>query len=269
MTSSLSLNQKSWTQGPQQGQPVILLSNRTDEAIETNVRKPCLITTENPDSVQLLIDSKNRVNVTDNPFQFTVDLTTNLYRARSCRCTKAILPKIPNVTYFNNSLQIKHDLGTTATFTIQSAFYNTNSLSNALTAAINAAFAAVPIADTVVTAFDPVTRTFSITSTGCHNFFIAAGCTFITHGRFLAPFESQALASAPTKSTIYSGPAAMVYSRYITVQSPSLNQYSFSNTLTSSFSQQSDIICILDVSNIDNPDDYDPTKAFAGIYKKY
>lgn len=267
MTSVFTQNQKSWTQGPQQGQPVILLSNRNDEALETNVRKPCLVTVEDPDSVQLLIDSKDRINVTDDPFRFTCDLTTNMYRARSCRVTKAIVPKIPNVTVNNNQIVIKHDLGTTATFTIQPAFYNTTSLSNALTAAINAAFAAVPIADTVVTSFDPTTRTFSITSTGAHNFFISDQCTFITRGEFLAPFESEPIANVPSKAVIYSGPAAMVYSRYITVHSPTLNQYSFGNTLTTSFSQQSDIICILDVSNIDDPDDYDPTKAFAGIYK--
>lgn len=265
--TSLQINQKSYTQGPFQGQPVILISNRTDESIETGARWPCLVQAETASTVQLLFDSKDRINSTDDPFRFTVDLTSNLYRARSIQCSKAIIPKIPNVTVHSNQIQIKHDLGTTAVFTIQPAFYNTNSLSNTLTASINAAFTAAAIADTVTTAFDPITRTFSISSTGGHNFFISSESSFISRGKFLAPFESKPLADAPTASTIYSGPAAMVYTRYITVHSPTLNQYSFSNSLTTSFAQESNIVCILDISNIDDPEDYDPTKAFAGVYK--
>lgn len=265
--ASLQINQKSYTQGPFQGQPVILVSNRTDESIETGSRWPCLITSEKASSVQLLFDSKDRINPNDDPFRFTVDLTTNLYRARSIQCTKAIIPKIPNVTVFNNQLQIKHDLGTTSVFSLQPAFYNTNSLANALTAAINAALAAASIADTVTTSFNSVTRTFSISSTGGNNFFITSESSFIQRGKFLANFQSKPLADTPTASIIYSGPAALVYTRYITVHSPTLNQYSYSNSLTTSFQQESNIVCILDISNIDDAEDYDPTRAFSGIYK--
>lgn len=265
MTSVFTLNQKSFSN--QSAQPVALVSNRTDESIETGARWPCLVQIEYPSSVQLLFDSKDRINPSDDPWNFTVDLTTNLTRARSVQCVRAIVPKIPNVTVFNNTLIIKHQGGTTSAFTLPVAFYNTTSLANALTSAINAAFVAAAIVDTVVTSFDAVTNTFSITSTGGLDFFIVDNCSFITRGTFLAPFESEPLANAPSKSTIYSGPVGMVYSRYITVHSPTLNQYSYSDSLTSSFTQQSDIVCILDISSIEDPVDFDATVPYGGAYK--
>jgi hypothetical protein len=248
----------------QQGTPVQLVSNRIDEAIETGAKWPCLVTVENPSSVQILVDSKDSINPGDDPFRFTIDLTTNLYRGRSIRCVKAILPKIPNITVLNNQIQIKHDLGTTAVFSLQPAFYNTSSLSNALTSAINAAFVTAGIGDTVVTSFDPITRTFSITSTGGNNFFIVNTCSFITRGRFMAPFESEDISATPSKSTIYSSAAAMLYTRYITIHSPTIDNYAFSTSITSSFQQQTDIIAIIDATSLPDTTDFDPTIQFTG-----
>jgi hypothetical protein len=218
--------------------------------------------------VNILIDGKDSITPpTDTPFSFTVDLTANLYRGRSIQALKAIIPKINNVNPYNNTFVIKHDLGTTGNIVLQPAFYNTTSLANELTAKINAAFVAAAIADTVTTAFDSITKTFSITSVGANNFFIVDSGSFITRGRFLAPFESEPLANAPSKSTIYSAQAAMLYTRYITMHSQELNQYAFADSLTSDFAQQTNVIGILDVSNIYDPEDFDAGVPFAGSYK--
>jgi hypothetical protein len=251
----------------QQGTPVVLIGNRTDERIETNATLPCLVQTEFPSSIQILVDSKDKVLSDDTPFDFSVNLTSNLYRGRSIQAIKCVIPKVPNVTVFNNQLQIVHDLGTTAVFSLQPAFYNTTTLANELTAEINLAFAVAGIVDTVVTSFDQITRTFSISSTGGNNFFITDDSTFITRGIFLANFESEPFANVPSKSIIFSGPAAMLYTRYLTVHSNTINYYALSQSVTSSFSQQSNIICTIDVSNIYDTYDYDPTKPYAGIIK--
>ena len=65
---------------------VRILTNRKDEDIETGVSKPPLFCVEEPDSVNILIDGKDSVVPgVDNPFNFTIDLRTTLYRARSAR----------------------------------------------------------------------------------------------------------------------------------------------------------------------------------------
>lgn len=247
---------------------VRIVSNRNDSRIEEGALLPPLFSIEKTSSVNILIDGKDSISPqTDNPWDFTVDLTANVYRGRSLQCIKAIVPKLNNVTPFNNQIQIKHALGTTAIFSVQPAFYNTTTLSNELTSKINSALAAVPVADTVTTAFDPITKTFSITSVGGNNFFIVNTSSFITRGRFLAPFESEPLANTPSKSVIYSSQAGMIYSRYITVHSQELSQYSFADSVTSSFDQQSNIVALIDVSDIYEPEDFSVGVAFAGSYK--
>lgn len=242
--------------------------NQRDDRIAEGRTLPPLIQIEKTSSVNVLIDGKDSITpATDDPWDFTVDLTANLYRGRSIQALKAVVPKINNVNSYNNTFVIKHDLGTTGTITLQPAFYNTTSLSNELTAKINAAFVLAAIADTVTTAFDPITKTFSITSVGGNNFFIVDSGAFITRGRFLSPFESEPIANAPSKSTIYSAQAAMLYTRYITLHSQELNQYAYADSLTSDFNQQTNVIGILDVSDIYEPEDYDAGVPFAGTYK--
>lgn len=248
------------------GTPVEIITNSGDNDIETGRILPCLFRVEKPSSTQLLIDSKDRVNPNDTPFNFTVNLSSTLMRSRSIKVVRVIMPKLPNVTVHNNTMLIKHDLGTTAEFTIPPAFYNPTTLSNALTSEINLAFVAAGIVDTVVTAYDQVTKTFSITSTGGNNFFISSTCTFITRGTYLANFESEPIANVPSKSIIYSGPAGMVYTRYVTLHSETLNMNSFAESVTSSSTRPVEVIAILDTTTMAKPEDYDTTKPYSGIY---
>ena len=85
---------------------VSIISNRQDENIQTGYDKPPLFCVEKPDTCNVLIDGKDGVNAGDDPFNFTVDLRTNLYRVRSIRVSKCIIPKINNITPYNNTLKI-------------------------------------------------------------------------------------------------------------------------------------------------------------------
>ena len=223
-------------------QPVSIISNRTNERLEQGYEKPCLFTVEFGDSVNVLIDGKDAINGSDNPFNFTVDLRTNLYRVRNIKVSKCIIPKINNITPFNNSIQIKHALGTTSVFTLQPAFYNTTTLSNELTTKINAQFVIDGIVDTVTTTYDPITKTFSISSVGGNNMFIVDTSTFYLYGKYCCAFPAEPVANAPSSSVIYGSMAGMIYTRYLTVHSEQLNYYSFGDSLTSDSQQGQDII---------------------------
>ena len=120
--------------------PVVRIAgNRTDPDIESGMTKPPLFCIEKSDSVNILLDAKDSINLSqDNPFNFHIDLRTNLYRCRSIRVSKVICPKINNITPFNNQIVIKHQLGTSGTITITPGLYNTTTLSNEITKQINA-----------------------------------------------------------------------------------------------------------------------------------
>ena len=245
---------------------VSIISNRQDEQIEQGYNKPPLFCVEKPDSCNVLIDSKDGINGDDDPFNFTVDLRTNLYRVRSVRVSKCLIPKINNITPFNNTLKIKHALGTTNDFTLQPAFYNSTTLCNELTTKINAEFVARGFADSVTVSYDPVTKSFQIDSVNGDNLFLVNTCSFYTNGMYCCAFEGEPLANAPSKSSIYGSMAGMIYTRYLTVHSGQLNYYSFGDSLTSDSQQGQDIIAILDVCSIYNEGDYDVGVQFAGNY---
>lgn len=246
---------------------VKILTNRKDDDIETGVSKPPLFCVEEPDSVNILIDGKDSVVPGDDPFNFTIDLRTTLYRARSARVGKCIIPLINNITPFNNQLQIKHADGvTTQLFSLTPSFYNTTTLSNELTAKINAQYAIDGITDSVTTTFDPISKTFSITSVNSEAFFIVNTCSFITKGKYCAPFESEPIGNAPSKTTIYSSMAGLLYTRFLTVHSNQLNYYSYGSSLTSDSQQGQNIIAILDCCSIYNVADFDISVPFGGNF---
>lgn len=247
-------------------QQVSVVSNRSNERIEQGYEKPPLFQIETGDTVNVLIDGKDAINSGDDPFNFTINLRTNLYRVRFIQVSKCIIPKINNITPFNNALQIKHDLGTTSVFYLQPAFYNTTTMANELTSKINAQFVIDGIADTVSTTYDPVTKTFSISSVGGNNFFIVDSCSFYTGGQYCCALPAEPLANVPSSDTIYGSMAGMIYTRYLTVHSAQLNYYSFGESLTSDSQQGGDIIAILDVCSIYNDGDYDVSVQFAGNY---
>ncbi len=248
-----------------------ILGNQQDEDIQTGRTKPPLFTTESPQSIQLVVDGKTRTPVMD-PFHFRVSMNNNLFRARMARVSKVVIPKPPNITKFNNVFSWRHFDGVANsdhTITLQPAFYNTTSFANALALAMtNATFPS----DVYVVIFDPTTRTFNISYTSIgipQPFYIVNTSTFITRGEFFAHFDSFDPFLDPAvvgASNINSSVAGMIYTRYALVSSESFNQYSFSDSRATTLQLKNNIICIVDMTSIYTPSDYDLGIPYAGVF---
>lgn len=240
-----------------------LISNRKDQGILTGQELPYLVQVEATPSALVILDSKDRVSGSVSDFR--CDLFRNLPRPRYIKLHRVTIPKCNNVNNNNNQIQITHDLGTTAVFTLDQGIYNPTTLANELTAKINAAFAAVPIADTVTTAYDPNTRTFSISSVSGNNFYIHSECSFIVRGVFLAPFESLPAGSPTVKSTNYSGISCMLYTRYLVIQSYTLSQWIFATGASSRGSQAINMVSSVDMTGIYTAEDFDVSIPYSGV----
>jgi hypothetical protein len=249
---------------------VKLVGNQQDEDVQTGRTKPPLLTAERPQSIQLAIDGKNRPPGYD-PFSFRTSMNNNLFRARMVRVTKAVIPKPPNVTKFNNEISFVCETGPIFEFTVQlqPAFYNTTTLANEIAKKMTEG--SNPL-DIYVVDFNPTTRTFSVSLTRSgvpRPFFFVETSSFIVRGTFLAPFNSFPRLSNPIgvgQSTWNSGIAGMTYTRYCIVSSESFNQYSYSDSRATTLALKNNIICILDLSGIYTPEDYDVSIPFSGVY---
>lgn len=247
---------------------VSLMSNKQRNTIEEGVETPTFVEVEVGSSNTIAIDSKDRT--AGDLSEFLVDLKYQLMKGRYLQVKRVVVPKIPNVNVLNNTVRMRSEFGggtTTAYFTIPPGLYNTTNFSNALTTAINAAFVAAGIVDTVTTTFDPITRTFSLASVNAINLCFDETCDFIRFGKNLAPFESQSVSVAATKTTLYSGTAGMIYTRYLSISSDALTQYSVGNSLLSAPSQPPSIIAVVDLVDLYTEMDFDLTKIFGGVYR--
>ena len=213
----------------------------------------------------MVVDSEDKLY--GNPFAFTVDLGYNLSKARYIQLKKVIVPKLNNVNGGNNTFVIKHALGTTGTITIPTGMYNTTTVANTLTSVINAAFVTAAIVDTVTTSFDTTKRAFTISSVLGLNLFIVDSGDFIKYGKTLIPFQSEPLANTPSTSVIYSGTAAMLPGRYIVVSSSALCMHQFGRSILSTPDKPSDVVGIIDVSDVYEAVDFDISIPFKGIYR--
>lgn len=246
---------------------VSLKYNRTEEKIENGRELPYLVQSEKPPSTLFIVDSKDRVSGSTSDFM--IDFYRGLSRPRYLKIVRATIPKINNVNPNNNTLQITHFQGTTATFTLDVGIYNPTTLANELTSKINAAFAAVPISDNVTTSFDPATRTFSITSVAGEDFYIHSDCSFITRGGFLAPFSSLPSGSTPVDSTIYSGISPMLYTRYLSIQSEALTRHIYGSALSSKIQLSVNLVATIDMTSLYTPEDFDVSIPFTSVYESF
>ena len=85
-----------------------LVSNAPDEDFQTGRTKPPVFTVEQPQSVNVLVDSNSRphrLTTQRNPFEFRSTFNSNLYRSRFCRVKKVIVPKPPNINQNNNHIR--------------------------------------------------------------------------------------------------------------------------------------------------------------------
>jgi hypothetical protein len=212
----------------------------------------------------LLIDSDDRTSGT--PFNFTVDLGLPLANVRYIHLRKVIIPKFSNINAGNNKFTLKSALGS-VDVELNPGFYNTTTISNEITRAINYSFSTAAIPYTVSTSFDTITRAFTIKSVGGNNMFIVETSQLIKYGRTLIPFDSEPVGNVPSSPIIYSGVSPMIPTRYVTISSDSLCQHQFGRSLMSTATKTSNIVGIADTSEIYQDRDWDISVPFKGIYQ--
>jgi hypothetical protein len=123
-----------------------------------------------------------------------------------------------------------------------------------------------------VCTYNPLKRNFSVSYTNNfipQLFFFHNNCEFIVRGQFLAGFQANdpsLSALAVGQSIWYSCVAGMVYTRYAIISSESFNQYSYSDSRTTTLQLKNNIICIVDMTGIYTTADFDDGVPYAGVY---
>jgi len=238
-----------------------LVSNAPDEDFQTGRTKAPIITIERPQSVDVLLDSKDRVIASpDNPFDFRASLNSNLYRSRFMRIKKTVLPKAPNINKQNNILRIISGADVVTNLTIPIGFYTPVSLANEIQ--LNAT-ANVPGGINFTCVYDDLTKTMHLTSAGvAPDFFISSLTNFVTRGKHLVPFQTHDETAAGNtvaligSTDVRSGIANMLYCRYVYLCSESFNAFSFSVSRTSNPRLNEDVLDIVDLTNTYSDSDW-------------
>ena len=294
---------------------VRLASNMDKEEITGGGTRLTQFVSEPPQSIDFVVDSRDKIN--GSSFDFTVNMQSNLFRARTASVSRAIIPKMFNVTSKNNVIEWRYDVRPDLvtpqmrklTSTLIPGFYDTARLCSEMMYHMNRSLK-IDIIDNVPTlspassnltcVFDAETNTFKtnliitqslpiVTQYNAHHYYLE-GCSFIARGKNLAPFPGYPdfgptalpwpAGTSPTlplgsqypynltngenqlrNFIMHSGVAGMVYTRYITLHSKAVNQFSYGETRTSKVGFQSNVIAVFDVANVQ----VDPNR-FLGTY---
>lgn len=238
-------------------QHVKFVSNATDEDFQTGRTKPTVVTVEQPTTINILVDSKDRLDkdVTNPNFtasNFRVTLNSNLFRSRFLRVRKVILARPFNVTIHNNHMILKESLADSEfSIDLPPGFYNTQTFANTLAALLNAAS---PNASVYSIVFNSVGSDFIITSNP-EPFFIETECEFITFGHNFVPFESFPAIStvaAVGLNSVTSGVSSMIYTRYVYLCSEAFNSWSYADSKSSNIKAPGNIIAIVECTQMYN-----------------
>jgi len=246
---------------------VKLVSNATDEDFQTGRTKAAVISVEKPQSVNVLVDSNNRLNPlsSTNPFNCRISLNSNLFRSRFMRVSKVIVPKPPNVTRNNNTLTIYEGADVPYTITIPPGYYNTLEIANTIQTLLTAT-----AGGTYTCTFDPTTKTFSLSSTV--PFYISLRCSFIERGSNFIPFQffdplAGATVAVNGALSFNSSIACLLYTRYGYVCSEAFNTFSFADTKTSNTQLNEDVLAIIDFTSTIHPLDWEIGRPFSGCWE--
>jgi hypothetical protein len=263
---------------------VKIVGNAVDEDFQTGRTKAPVFTCENPQSVNLLVDSRSRLNLelNKNPFDFRVTINSNLYRSRFVKVRKVIVPKIPNINPNNNEFcvtaasSIPPFLALVYKVTIPTGYYTTSTFANVLAALLSAVVAEGTIA--FIVTFNPINKTFNISTSNAslnNLFFISSNCSFIRRGANMVPFqaydENDSLnynLSTVGAFSFNSSMACMLYSRYLFLASEAFNTFSYAVSRTSDEKITDDIIAVADISSTYFAEDWDVGRPFAGLCRQ-
>jgi hypothetical protein len=246
---------------------VKLVSNANDEDLQTGRTKPPIVSTQQPQSIDIVISSNDRASPESqlNPFDFRFSFNSNIFRAKSIHAHKVVIPKPPNLTIQNNSFRIIDSNDLVWTIIIPPGFYTPLTFADTLTTLIDTT---TPLLDFAVE-FHPLTQTFSITSTSI--FFLSNQTSFYQNGqnfvRFPSYNELQTTVGVVGALTFNSGAAGMLYTRYMYVCSESMNENAFAISQTSDASFNEDVIAIVDLTSIYVSSDWDGSVPFSSLFR--
>jgi hypothetical protein len=161
-------------------------------------------------------------------------------------------------------VKIEHDDGNISV-DLDTGLYSPNGFINEFVSKVNAALLALPSGDTISGIYNASQRKFVFTSSAGNDWMFDHACNLLTRGDYFVPFKAYASGTLGTNgSTSWtSGIAAMLYTRYITVNSRAMSQYVTSNSATTDPTQPSNIICLVDISEIYNPEDFVVSQQFS------
>lgn len=226
--------------------------NSNRDAILLGGNKPFLVDSAIPPRSNLVINSadyKFRVS----SFNFVVAVDEPYNKSRTARMTKLSIPLPPNVNTRNYNVVMR--VGNyIIDFNMRPGYYDTTGLCAMFNNEVSIAMLAhVPaIAGSITLEYDPVIRCFSCKFTGgVGNINFGDACSFITRGRNLCNFIGINTSIAPTSTTLISGLANMVYSKYITVNSDALTRNTSAGLSRTSHPTSADtsVIGVLDIDD--------------------
>jgi hypothetical protein len=244
--------------------PEVKLSPDEHSKVAEGLAQPCRVLAQQTETAIAICDAKDRVAGT-NGCDFRVDFRGEITRARTCRISKAIIPKIPTINPNNNSITIRHalDAGTPITFTLPNGWKNQVSLINDLKNEFDTACAGLP--DTFAVSYTASTHVITITSNGGHNWFFVDSSPFIVRGIDVAGFQGYPVTDTPAASgavSQYSSSASFIYSRYVTIHSQALSRY----VRTQSRNSTGDLSIVAGISVVEDltAADFDTSGLFTG-----
>lgn len=250
---------------------VYMIPNATSEDVKTGMEPLPLFNPEPSNTSSVLIDFQDRKGKDDTPFNYSVSTGQSFMRARKTTVSQVIVPKPPNINSNNNLFRWTfHDFGSGIDVTrgvlIPPGYYNATTFANALTYLMNESMVLGGYLPRYVVSFDGTARRFAITtSISSYVFYIVDNSTFVTKGInfvYFPSFPSGTSALASGQDRWVSDIASLLYTRYLYILSDSLTAYSMSKSLSSDIQISGNLICIVDITNIFTPEDFDASIPF-------
>ncbi len=254
------------------GALVLLASNMDKDEVTSGRVRLTQVSTEPPQSVNYLVDSQDKVSGT--AFNFVVNMQSNLFRCRLIQVSKVLLPVINNITINNNLVAMRFFFSTTNQWryifiTLDVGFYDPTSFCNEISSKVQdyvlANYAGdMNFANTLlIGAYSPASNHISFqfllnaqvpaVANVAAPFYFISSSSFIVRGRAFAHFQAfpdtgTLIAPVGVSNYYESGSAGMLYTRYVTLHSDALNQFSYADSRTSDNNQGGKIVAIIGVA---------------------
>lgn len=260
------------------------ISNLTSENFLKGREKACVTISDEPESVLVLIDSSDRLPQSKSSTDFSVSMGGNLYRGRKIKVARVDFPKPPNITQYNNIFVFKIREAVVGevviTFQIPSGWYNHKTFSEALsfylTESLHSSFVGADDYYFVVN-MTQFTRSFNISIKSppvpllSFSFFMCDENSGNTYAKYMDNFAFfhtfPSATTVPLNSfTLHSSAAPMIFTRYYTLHSSTLNQFSSASSKTSSNSAFNKMIAVVPVSDAYIPSDFESDRVFSLLF---